>query len=104
VRVYDRQEDQIRDIPNGYCGFSYRTSLFKSGRPESLSRRRGLPPQAAASQARGARRDIPRRGSRVSHRSGTPSSRRTWRRMGEQAGVGEVRAAVLKIRARKGMC
>ncbi len=36
VRVYDRQEDQIRIIPNEGCRFSYRTSLFKSGRPESL--------------------------------------------------------------------
>ena len=36
VRVYDRQEHQIRTVQNEWCSFSYRTSLFKSGRPESL--------------------------------------------------------------------
>ena len=47
VRVYDRQEDQIRHIPNECCGFSYRTSHFKSGRPQSLVSPAGSLPQAA---------------------------------------------------------
>ena len=36
VRVYDRQEHQVSTVPNEWCSFSYRSSLFKSGRPESL--------------------------------------------------------------------
>ena len=36
VRVYDRQDDQVKVIPNEFCQFAYRTSLFKSGQPESL--------------------------------------------------------------------
>ena len=48
VRVYDRREHQVRTVPNEWCSFAYRTSLFKSGRPESL-----IPWPAARSGRRG---------------------------------------------------
>ena len=105
VRVYDRQEDQIRHIPNECCGFSYRTSLFKSGRPESLVSRAGSLPQVAG-QPRYVVLDVTFRLARQS--LSTPVgyaelSAALGVGLGEQAYAGEVRAAVLKIRARKGM-
>ena len=106
VRVYDRRENHIQVIPNDGCFFSYRSSLFKSGRPESL-----LPsgPSVAAETAgqpryvvldatfRLARQPLsaPVRYAELAAELGLET--------GEQAGVGEVRAAVVKIRARKGM-
>jgi UDP-N-acetylmuramate dehydrogenase len=106
VRVYDRQEDQIRDIPNECCGFSYRTSLFKSGRPESLVSPSAGSLSRAAGQPRYVVLDVTFRLARQS--LSTPVryaelAAELGVGMGEQAGVGEVRAAVLKIRARKGM-
>ena len=105
VRVYDRQEDQVRHIPNEYCGFSYRTSLFKSGRPESLVSPAGSPPQAAG-QPRYVVLDVTFRLARQS--LSTPVGYAELAAelgvgLGEQACTGDVRAAVLKIRARKGM-
>jgi UDP-N-acetylmuramate dehydrogenase len=106
VRVYDRQEDQIRVIQNESCGFSYRSSLFKSGRPESLV----SPPGGSLSQAAGQPRyvvlDVTFRLAR--HSLSAPVryaelASELGIDMGEQAGTGEVRAAVIKIRARKGM-
>jgi UDP-N-acetylmuramate dehydrogenase len=106
VRVYDRQEDQIRDIPNECCGFSYRTSLFKSGRPESLVSASAGSLSRAVGQPRYVVLDVTFRLARQS--LSTPVryaelAAELGVGMGEQAGVGEVRAAVLKIRARKGM-
>jgi UDP-N-acetylmuramate dehydrogenase len=116
VRVYDRQADRISIIPNESCEFSYRTSLFKSGRPESLvSRPVGAPPLAAGSRAAGLRAagqpryvvldvtfrldrqplSAPVRYAELASELGVA--------LGEQASTGEVRAAVIKIRARKGM-
>jgi UDP-N-acetylmuramate dehydrogenase len=126
VRVYDRQDDQIQVIQNEGCSFSYRTSLFKSGRPESLvSRPGGTSPPAglptgspaglstglptapgAAGQPRYVVLDVtfrlvrqplsaPVRYAELAAELGVA--------LGEQAGTGEVRAAVIKIRARKGM-
>jgi UDP-N-acetylmuramate dehydrogenase len=170
VRVYDRQDDQIQVIQNEGCSFSYRTSLFKSGRPESLvSRPTSAPSLAAGSRAAGpqaagpgpraaeSRAAGPGPGVAGSRATGSPAagspaagpraagSRAAGRQaagsraagqpryvvldvtfrltrqvlsapvrypelaaelgvaLGEQAGAGEVRAAVLKIRARKGM-
>jgi UDP-N-acetylmuramate dehydrogenase len=106
VRVYDRQEDQIRVIPNVLCGFSYRTSLFKSGRPESLVSRPGGSLSQAAGQPRYVILDVTFRLAR--HSLSAPVryaelASELGVDMGEQAGTGEVRAAVIKIRARKGM-
>ena len=112
VRVYDRQDDQILVIPNAGCEFSYRTSLFKSGRPESLVAPADDPrpgtggQQSAAGQPRYVVLDVtfrlarqplsaPVRYAELASELGIS--------LGEQAGLGEVRAAVIKIRARKGM-
>ncbi len=61
VRVHDRQEDRIKVIQNKFCQFAYRTSLFKSGRPESLiSRGDGAAaPGSGPAQVPGARRHVP---------------------------------------------
>jgi UDP-N-acetylmuramate dehydrogenase len=130
VRVYDRQDDQTRIIQNEGCSFSYRTSLFKSGRPESLvSRPPGASSPAAGSPAAGSpAAESPAAESPAEPRAvGQPRyvvldvTFRLARQplsapvrypelaaelgvgLGEQAGTGEVRAAVIKIRARKGM-
>jgi UDP-N-acetylmuramate dehydrogenase len=106
VRVYDRQEDQTRVILNAGCRFSYRTSLFKSGRPEALVCSPGGTPSRAAGQPRYVVLDVTFRLRRQS--LSTPVryaelAAELGIEMGEQAGVGEVRAAVIKIRSRKGM-
>ena len=106
VRVYDRQEDQIRVIQNESCGFSYRTSLFKSGRPESLVSLPGGSLSQAAGQPRYVVLDVTFRLAR--HSLSAPVryaelASELGIDIGEQAGTGEVRAAVIKIRARKGM-
>jgi UDP-N-acetylmuramate dehydrogenase len=88
VRVFDRRTSQIQVIPNGSCHFAYRTSFFKRhparyavlGVTFRLTRDARSMPVKYAELA--AELDV---------------------RMGERAGVGEVRSAVLKIRARKGM-
>jgi UDP-N-acetylmuramate dehydrogenase len=117
VRVYDRQEHQVRIAANEWCSFSYRSSLFKSGRPESLiswpggaagraAGQGGAGQPWAGGQARFVVLDVtfrlarqplsaPVRYAELAAELGVG--------MGEQAGIGEVRAAVLKIRARKGM-
>ncbi|MGH3249802.1 MAG: UDP-N-acetylmuramate dehydrogenase [Trebonia sp.] len=112
VRVYDRQEDQTRTIPNGCCEFAYRTSLFKSGRPESLvSPSAGSRPRAAGQPWAGGRTrfvvlDVTFRLARQPLSTPVKYAELAAElgiEMGEQAGVGEVRAAVIKIRSRKGM-
>jgi UDP-N-acetylmuramate dehydrogenase len=110
VRVYDRQENRIQVVPNEWCSFSYRSSLFKSGRPESLVSGSAPASQMPAPHAAGQPRYVvidatfrlarqplsaPVRYAELAAELGIA--------MGEQAGVGEVRAAVVKIRARKGM-
>jgi UDP-N-acetylmuramate dehydrogenase len=89
VRVFDRLTAQVSVMPNEGCRFSYRSSLFKAREPGRyvvlavtfrLARdSRSMPVQYAelASEL-----DV---------------------RMGERAGVSDVRSGVLKIRARKGM-
>jgi UDP-N-acetylmuramate dehydrogenase len=106
VRVYDRQEDQIRVIPNEFCRFSYRTSLFKSGRPESLVSRPGDRLSQAAGQPRYVVLDVTFRLARQSLSTPVKYAELASELgvgMGGQAAVGEVRAAVVKIRSRKGM-
>jgi UDP-N-acetylmuramate dehydrogenase len=106
VRVYDRQEQRTGTVANAWCSFSYRSSLFKSGRPESLIPWPGGALARAAGQPRYVVLDVtfrlarqplsaPVRYAELAAELGVG--------LGEQAGVGEVRAAVLKIRARKGM-
>jgi UDP-N-acetylmuramate dehydrogenase len=88
VRVFDRQASQIQSIPNGSCHFAYRTSFFKQ-RP-----------------ARYAVLDVTFRLTRDSLSMPVSYAELAAELdvgMGERAGAGEVRSAVLKIRARKGM-
>jgi UDP-N-acetylmuramate dehydrogenase len=106
VRVYDRQHDQIRIIPNEFCTFAYRTSLFKSGRPESLVSWPGGPSAPTAPQPRHVVLDVTFRLARQSRSTPVEYAELAAElgvAMGEQAGADEVRSAVLKIRARKGM-
>ena len=88
VRVYDRQEDQIQVFQNDRCSFAYRTSLFKAV---------GTRYVVLAVTFRLARQpmSMPVRYAELAGELGVT--------MGERAGTGEVRSAVLKIRARKGM-
>jgi UDP-N-acetylmuramate dehydrogenase len=106
VRVYDRQQDQIRVIPNESCQFAYRTSLFKSGRPESLVSRPGDAPSQSAGRPRYVVLDVTFRLARQSLSMPVKYAELASElgvAMGGQAAVGEVRAAVIKIRSRKGM-
>jgi UDP-N-acetylmuramate dehydrogenase len=105
VRVYDRQDGQVKVIPNEGCHFSYRSSLFKSGRPESLVSRPGAPAGRAA-QPRYVVLDATFRLARQPQSAPVRYAELAAELglgLGEQAGTGEVRAAVVKIRARKGM-
>jgi UDP-N-acetylmuramate dehydrogenase len=102
VRVHDRQKDQIQVIPNEACSFSYRTSLFKSGRPASLV----AAPSPAAGQPRYLVLDVTFRLTRQPLSAPVRYAELAAElglAMGEQASTGEVRAAVIKIRGRKGM-
>jgi len=106
VRVYDRQEDQIRIIPNQGCRFSYRSSLFKSGRPEALVTSPGNTRSQAAGQPRYVVLDVTFRLVRQSLSAPVKYAELAAElgvEMGERSAVGEVRAAVIKIRSRKGM-
>jgi UDP-N-acetylmuramate dehydrogenase len=88
VRVFDRLTSQTSIIPNEQCQFRYRTSMFKSAGPRYvvLGVTFGLARES---------RSMPVRYAELALELGV--------RMGERAGVGEARSAVLKIRARKGM-
>jgi UDP-N-acetylmuramate dehydrogenase len=88
VRVYDRQEDRILVLGNAECAFAYRSSLFKStaARYVVLDVTFRLAAQALS---------LPVQYAELAAELGLP--------LGERASVGEVRSAVLKIRARKGM-
>ena len=106
VRVYDRQDNQIQIIPNEGCCFSYRSSLFKSGRPESLVSRPAGRSSAVPGQARYVVLDVTFRLARQPLSAPVRYAELAAELgigLGEQAGVGEVRAAVVKIRSRKGM-
>jgi len=106
VRVYDRQDRQIRLIPSDGCCFSYRSSLFKSGRPESLFSPSATGQPLVAGQPRYVVLDATFRLARQPLSAPVRYAELAAElgiALGEQAGVGEVRAAVVKIRARKGM-
>ncbi len=102
VRVYDRRENDIKVIPNECCGFSYRTSLFKRGEPESLVR----PPGGGPAQPRYVVLDATFRLARQPLSAPVRYAELAAElglELGQQAATGEVRAAVVKIRSRKGM-
>jgi UDP-N-acetylmuramate dehydrogenase len=87
VRVYDRHGDRVLVLDNEQCSFAYRTSLFKSGaRYVVLDVTFRLAAQALS---------LPVKYAELAAELGVA--------LGERAGVGEARSAVLKIRARKGM-
>ena len=106
VRVYDRQQGQILVLGNRDCAFAYRTSLFKSAvfRPAPFAS--SASPAFTSSLPRYVVLDatfrltrqplsLPVKYAELATELGVG--------LGECAGVGEVRSAVLKIRARKGM-
>jgi UDP-N-acetylmuramate dehydrogenase len=88
VRAYDRRDDQVLVLGNEACSFAYRTSLFKStgARYVVLDVTFRLARQALS---------LPVKYAELAAELGVA--------LGEGAGVGEVRSAVLKIRSRKGM-
>jgi UDP-N-acetylmuramate dehydrogenase len=106
VRVHDRQEDTIRLIRNEACSFAYRTSLFKSGRPESLVSPAPGTPHRPVGAPRYVVLDVTFRLTRQPRSmpvTYAELARELGIAMGERASAHDVRAAVLKIRARKGM-
>jgi len=87
VRVYDRTRDVVSSVPPAGCGFGYRTSVFKhSDRWIVLDLTLRLTQSP---------RSTPVRYPELARVLGIG--------VGEQAGLDEVRAAVLKLRAGKGM-
>jgi UDP-N-acetylmuramate dehydrogenase len=88
VRAYDRRDDQILVLGNEDCSFAYRTSLFKASgaRYVVLDVTFRLARQALS---------LPVKYAELAAELGVA--------LGEGAGTGEVRSAVLKIRSRKGM-
>jgi UDP-N-acetylmuramate dehydrogenase len=88
VRVFDRQAKQVQVIPNESCDFAYRTSYFKA------TPARYVVLGVTYRLTRGSL-SMPVKYAELAGELGAE--------MGERAGVGEVRSAVLKIRARKGM-
>jgi len=88
VRVFDRLTGLTTTIPNEQCHFRYRTSLFKSAGPRYVV-------LGVTFRLGRQTRSMPVKYAELASELGV--------RVGERAGVGEVRSAVLKIRGRKGM-
>ena len=89
VRVFDRATGKILIIPNGQCGFGYRTSFFKTDgdrRFVVLSVTFRLAVQALS---------VPVRYAELAAALGV--------RVGDQVESTEVRSAVIELRGRKGM-
>jgi len=88
VRVHDRERGRIVVLDNEACAFAYRTSRFKAAGARSVvlevTFRLARQPQS-----------LPVKYAELAAELGLAQ--------GERAGIGEARAAVLKIRARKGM-
>ena len=115
VRVFDRQAKRVQAIPSESCDFGYRISVFKAGgSPGDMgagSPRAGEAPSPRASSSKGNPARYVVLGVTYRLTRGSLSMPVTYAELagelgveiGERAGVGEVRSAVLKIRARKGM-
>jgi UDP-N-acetylmuramate dehydrogenase len=88
VRAYDRVTGSLLALGNERCGFSYRDSLFKSSRGRYVVTEVTFRLHAAPLSR-------PVRYAELASELGIG--------IGERASVSEVRSAVLKIRARKGM-
>ena len=95
VRVYDREDRRITELPAAACGFGYRTSFFKqtpfaagsaTGRFVVLAVTFRLTPSPRSGRIR-----YPELATELGVAAG------------ERVPLGEARAAVLKLRARKGM-
>ena len=87
VRVFDRERDEVVTLPAGACGFAYRTSVFKHNERYVVLAARFL---LAAD-----RRSTPIRYAELARALGVEP--------GERAPLEDVRSAVLKLRAGKGM-
>jgi UDP-N-acetylmuramate dehydrogenase len=87
VRVYDRKTSEVLDIPNGQCGFGYRTSRFRgTDQFVVLSVTFGLAVQI---------RSVPVRYPELAAALGVSP--------GDQVESSEARSAVIELRQRKGM-
>jgi UDP-N-acetylmuramate dehydrogenase len=87
VRAYDRRRDEVVTMPAGQCGFAYRTSVFKhNDRYVVLSVTFRLAVSAVST---------PIRYAELARTLGVAA--------GDPAPLDEVRSAVLKLRAGKGM-
>jgi UDP-N-acetylmuramate dehydrogenase len=88
VRVYDRAQARVEELPAAGCGFRYRSSVFKRtpGRWVVLAVTYELPRQGASQ---------PIRYAELARALGVAE--------GETAPLADVRAAVLALRRRKGM-
>ena len=89
VRVFDRVKGTTFDLPNASCHFAYRNSLFKSGAPDRY---------VVTSVTFRLHRDSLSRPVKYAELASALGVE-----MGERAAADAVRAAVLKIRGRKGM-
>jgi UDP-N-acetylmuramate dehydrogenase len=87
VRVYDRYRDVVEELPPAACGFGYRTSVFKHAD-------RWIVLEVALRLAIGAA-SAPIRYPELARALGVS--------VGDRAPLDDVRAAVLKLRAGKGM-
>jgi UDP-N-acetylmuramate dehydrogenase len=92
VQVYDRGTGEILNIPNGHCGFAYRTSKFKVAQPSS-------PPApvilSVSFQLAEQTRSAPIRYAELAGALGVE--------VGDQVESTEVRATVIELRQGKGM-
>jgi UDP-N-acetylmuramate dehydrogenase len=102
VRVFDRLNNKISIIPNEQCRFSYRNSMFKARGPQEGLGGRAVPPGESRYVVLDVTFGLARESLSMPVKYAELASE-LGVRMGERAAVGEVRSAVLKIRARKGM-
>jgi UDP-N-acetylmuramate dehydrogenase len=97
VQVYDRGTGEILNLPNGQCGFAYRTSKFKVAQPSSPQPPVILPPVilSVSFQLAEQTRSAPIRYAELAGALGVE--------VGDQVESTEVRATVIELRQGKGM-